>query len=94
MKKTIMKTIKCNIYRCTKQDEMYLYVHETKSMDDLPEKLLKLVKDLTFVFDLELTPERKLAREDVLLVMKNLEEQGYHLQMPVDPLKPVLHQGD
>ena len=32
--------------------------------------------------NLELTPERKLAYEDVTLVMQNLDEQGYHLQMP------------
>jgi len=73
---------------------MYLYIHESKTTDDLPEKLIKSVKQLTHVMDLELTPERKLARVDVLLVMKNLEENGYHLQMPADPLKPYLYYGD
>jgi uncharacterized protein YcgL (UPF0745 family) len=29
-----------------------------------------------------LTPERKLAREDIATVLDNLERQGYHLQMP------------
>ena len=32
--------------------------------------------------NLELTPERKLAYADVNQVMKNLDEQGYHLQLP------------
>ena len=32
--------------------------------------------------NLELTPERKLAYEDVEHVMRNLLEQGYHLQLP------------
>jgi uncharacterized protein YcgL (UPF0745 family) len=32
--------------------------------------------------DLELTPQRTLAYEDIGLVMKNLAENGYHLQMP------------
>jgi uncharacterized protein len=89
-----MKKVNCKIYRCAKQDEMYLYIHSDKTSDDLPEELIKMVKELTHAMDLELTPERKLAREDVLVVMKNLEEKGYHLQMPPDPLKPVLHQGD
>ena len=32
--------------------------------------------------DLELTPEFKLANEDVNQVMENLAEKGYHLQLP------------
>jgi uncharacterized protein len=73
---------------------MYLYIHEDKTIDDLPEELVKIIKDLSHAMDLELTPERKLAREDVSIVMNNLEEKGYHLQMPPDPLKPDLYQGD
>ena len=73
---------------------MYLYVHEQKTTSELPEDLLKLVKNLTHVMELELSEERKLAREDVLAVMQNLEEKGYHLQMPPDPMKPDLHYGD
>lgn len=73
---------------------MYLYVHEDKKLEELPEDLMKLVKELTHVMDLELSPERKLARVDIMLVMKQLEEPGYFLQMPPDPLKPDLYQGD
>ncbi len=29
-----------------------------------------------------LSPERKLAREDITKVLENLDNQGYHLQMP------------
>lgn len=89
-----MKKINCKIYRCSKRVEMYLYVHKNKEIDDLPEDLIKLVKNLTHVMDLELSPERKLAREDVNIVISNLEEKGYHLQMPPDPISPNLHQGD
>jgi uncharacterized protein YcgL (UPF0745 family) len=32
--------------------------------------------------ELELTPERKLAREDARQVVANLEAHGYHLQSP------------
>jgi len=89
-----MTQISCKVYRCSKRDEMYLYVHEDNTIEDLPEELIKIVKELTYVMDLELSPERKLAREDVLLVIENLEEKGFHLQMPPDPLKPNLHYGD
>lgn len=89
-----MKKIKCNIYRCSSRDEMYLYIHEDITKEELPDELIKLAKELTFVMDLELSPERKLAREDVTQVMENLKEKGYHLQMPPDPLKPNLYNGD
>ncbi len=89
-----MTQINCKIYRCSKQDGMYLYIHEDKTSDDLPEELIKMAKELTHTMDLELSPERKLAREDINVVMKNLEEKGYHLQMPPDPLSPNLYRGD
>lgn len=89
-----MNSVNCKVYRCSKRDEMYLYIHEDKTTEDLPEELIKLVKELTHVMDLELSPERKLAREDVVQVIQNLEEQGFHLQLPPDPLKPDLHAGD
>jgi len=89
-----MNKINCKIYRCAKQEGMYLYIHEDKTSEDLPEELIKMVKELTHTIDLELTEDRKLAREDVVLVMKNLEEKGYHLQMPPDPLSPNLYQGN
>ena len=49
------------------------------------------VIELTARFDrLELTPDRKLARENAAEVMQNLGARGFHLQFPpstaVDPL--------
>lgn len=89
-----MKIVNCKIYRCSKHDEMYLYTHESKKISDLPDGLIHLVKDLTHVMDLELTPERKLAREDITNVINNLEKKGFHLQMPANTLIPDLYRGD
>jgi uncharacterized protein YcgL (UPF0745 family) len=73
---------------------MYLYVHSDTKLEDLPEELLKLVKALTHVMDLELSEQRKLARVNVTEVMKALEENGYFIQMPPEGLNPTLHYGD
>lgn len=73
---------------------MYLYVHENTQLEDLPEDLMKLVKQLTHVMDLELSEERKLARVDVNEVMKALEENGYFIQIPPENIMPNLHYGD
>ena len=34
--------------------------------------------------ELEITPDTRLAREDIETVLKNLEEHGFHLQLPGD----------
>ena len=44
---------------------------------------------LQFVLDVELTPERKLARGDTHVVRENLTAHGFHIQFPpylVDPM--------
>lgn len=61
---------------------MYLYLRADMPIEDLPEPLLKATGRLEFSFDLSLTAEKKLAREDAAAVMKNLQSQGYHLQLP------------
>jgi uncharacterized protein YcgL (UPF0745 family) len=79
----------CRIYRCAKKQEMYLYVlcdeHGDTDIEGLPAGLLKLTGNLEKAMDLELTPERKLARADVTEVMESLNEKGFYLQMPPGP---------
>lgn len=87
-------TVNCQVYRASRQEEMYVYLREGLEPDSLPQELLELVKELTPVMGLELSPERKLARVDVETVIKNINDNGYHLQMPPDPLTPELHHGD
>ncbi len=89
-----MNTLECHIYRCSAKEEMYLYIHSDKTQEDLPQELLVLVKQLTHVMDLELSPERKLARVDVDEVMQSLNDKGYFLQMPPDVMETNLHYGD
>ncbi len=72
----------CIIYRCSKQDEMYLYLREDFKTEDVPEALRTRVGRLTEVMRLQLTPERKLARVDVVRVIERLQSDGWYLQMP------------
>ncbi|MCY1395133.1 Protein YcgL [compost metagenome] len=76
-----MKRI-CSIYKSPRRNEMYLYVLKAEGLGRVPEGLLPAFGKPQHAFDLVLTPERKLAREDIQLVLENLEKQGYHLQMP------------
>lgn len=72
----------CSVFRSSRKDYTYLYLAEGCSLQDLPDSLIGTFGTPEFVIDLELSPERKLASEDVLEVIENLREQGFHLQLP------------
>lgn len=74
--------MKCSVVRSSQQDFTYIYLLAEQDFDDLPVALKKVFGDPEFVMTLELTPDRKLAYEDVKQVMQNLADKGYHLQMP------------
>ncbi|EIK98233.1 hypothetical protein PMM47T1_03179 [Pseudomonas sp. M47T1] len=76
-----MKRI-CSIYKSPRKNEMYLYVLKSDALARVPEGLLTVFGKPLHAFDLVLSPERALAREDITQVLANLESQGYHLQMP------------
>ena len=76
------QSVTCFIYKTNKREEMYLYVSEKDKFEDVPDPVMRQFPIPEFVMELELTAERKLGREDVMVVMGNLQEQGFHLQMP------------
>lgn len=76
-----MKRI-CSIYKSLRKDGMYLYVDRSEALTRVPEPLLAAFGPPQLAFDLVLTPERKLVREDITTVLENITKQGFHLQMP------------
>lgn len=82
--------MKCVIFRCSKKTEMYLYVpyHEDEAalLKELPAGLEKMTGKLDRVMELELTPERKLARVNAADVIAALQEKGFYLQLPPNEL--------
>ena len=71
------------IYKSTRKDELYLYLSKKDDFSDVPQALYdSMGKEPIFVMEVELSSERQLAREDVNTVMKSLETQGFHVQMP------------
>ncbi len=88
----------CSIYHSSKKDGMYLYVCRPVQaenstafdpLDILPEIMRSAFGKARFVMDLELGPNRKLARSNVLHVMDSIQTKGFYLQMPpegfIDP---------
>ena len=61
----------CWIYKSPRKREMYLYVEKKDALKRVPEALLAAFGPPQLAFDLVLSPERKLAREDVDKVLAN-----------------------
>ena len=69
-----------------KKEELYLYLDKKDDFSAVPEALLKSVGKLELVMELELTPERKLARENSEKVLAVLQEKGFFVQLPPSTL--------
>ena len=74
--------MRCTIHRSSRKDFTYVYLREGFPFDELPAALRAAFGEPELVIGLELSPQRKLANEDVFKVMANLESQGFHLQLP------------
>ena len=82
----------CWVYRSPRKQEMYLYLSGEDAFDRVPDTLLESFGEPVLVIELELSHERQLAREDVNTVMANLDDRGFHLQMPPQ-LSPEMYHG-
>jgi uncharacterized protein YcgL (UPF0745 family) len=77
------------VYKSLKKADTYVYLAARDAFARLPEPLVDQLGALQYVLDVELTPERKLARGDTHVVRENLAAHGFHIQFPpslVDPM--------
>lgn len=79
--------MQCAIYKSRKKQDTYLYIAAKDDFSRVPATLLQLLGEPIHVMDLDLLPERKLAQEDTQDVLRNLQECGWHLQMPRQDLE-------
>lgn len=76
--------MQCFVYRSSKRDQTYVYMAKKEDFEILPPDLVVRLGQLEFSLEIDLVPERKLALEDAKAVLRNLREQGWHLQLPRD----------
>lgn len=74
----------CFIYRCSRKDDLYIYLAEKDDFSMVPGVIMRGLGITEFSMELDITPDSKLAREDASAVVRNLEEKGFHLQLPRD----------
>lgn len=70
------------VYRSSRKEGAYVYLPQRDEFDAIPQPILQSLGRLTFTLEIDLVPERKLAREDTLTVLDNIAQRGFHLQLP------------
>jgi len=70
------------IYRSSRKDGLYIYLSEKDDFSKVASPIMRELGKPLFVMELMLGPDRRLAREDVHTVRRNLKELGYHVQLP------------
>lgn len=77
------------VYKSQRKADTYLYLAARDDFARLPEAVRVQLGPLTFVLEVALTPERRLAQADPAVVRANLAAQGFHLQFPPTMLDPM-----
>ncbi|MDQ3287000.1 MAG: YcgL domain-containing protein [Pseudomonadota bacterium] len=70
------------VYKSSRKQDTYVYLAARDDFARVPQAILLTLGTLQFVLEVELTPERKLARADPAVVRGNLALRGFHLQIP------------
>jgi uncharacterized protein YcgL (UPF0745 family) len=89
------ESLHCYIYKSPRKPETYLFVLKESDFSAVPEPLLEALGEVEKVIDIELTPERKLARGNAQQIMNDLNTTGFHLQLPPNkkpqPIGPLIN---
>jgi len=74
--------MKAFVYKSARRADTFVYLKARDAFEALPLPLRERLGGLSFVLEVELTPQRKLARVDADLVRASLNDRGYFLQLP------------
>ncbi len=88
--------MQCYIYRSIHKPGLYIYLPRADDFSALPKALLEQTGALELALEIELTADRKLSRENASSVIGNLQNQGYHMQVPelIESLSSGFHRSD
>lgn len=84
-----MSAINISAYRSPKKSELYLFVPQENGLEELPDELIVMFGEPEHVIDFELSPEKKLAREDTATVLEAIKTKGYFMQMPPNEIEKM-----
>lgn len=74
--------MQCYVYRSSKKDGLYVYLADEDGLSQLPEPVLRQLGEPELAMSVDLATRTSLGHENIDEVRKNLEERGFHVQMP------------
>ncbi|WP_191599951.1 YcgL domain-containing protein [Marinomonas algicola] len=77
-----MEHLIIEIFRSSRNDDMYLYVKKAEGLKAVPDALMERFGSGLSVMTMLLKEGQKLARADSAKVIESLKTQGFYLQMP------------
>jgi uncharacterized protein YcgL (UPF0745 family) len=76
--------MKCFVYRSPRKLGAFLFMASKGDFSELPDSLLALFGEPEFSFEFILTIDRELKIGDAKEVLKQITEQGFYLQLPLE----------
>ena len=76
------KNQEIKVFKSLKKLDTYLYVDKLQNFEELPSGLRDSFGRYELVLEMELSPERKLARADANQVLSDIALKGFYLQLP------------
>ena len=76
------KNQEIKVFKSLKKLDTYLYVDKLQNFEELPSGLRDSFGQYELVLEMELSPERKLARADTNQVLSDIALKGFYLQLP------------
>lgn len=74
--------MQCYVYRSRRKQQTYLFLPQRDDFSQIPVSLLKLFGEAEFSFEFELSSERKMVLAKASEVKRNIQENGFYLQLP------------
>ena len=74
--------MQCYVYRSRRKQQTYLFLPKLDDFSQVPASLLKLFGDAEFSFEFELYAEKKMILAEASEVKRNIQENGFYLQLP------------
>lgn len=76
------------VFGAARKAGTYLYMPSDMPTDELPEALLQLLGELRVILEIEVSPDRRLARCTGAEVLEGISDKGYYLQIPPSEYTP------
>ncbi|TXH69878.1 MAG: YcgL domain-containing protein [Thiothrix sp.] len=74
--------MQCYVYRSRRKQQTYLFLPKRDDFTQVPASLLKLFGEAEFSFEFELSSGRKMVLAEASEVQRNIQENGFYLQLP------------